>query len=328
MSQQALAVSPASATKWTVISGPMAGSVRLMEAPQFTVGRSPDCEFVIISDPKCSRKHAQIISTGYGCEVISLNDKNPVLVNDKGVERGTLEDGDVITFGDTRVQYNLTGVSGNESKLTLVAPAELQYAQPAASPAGPATARPRARSGGQSGKAPGNRLVFYAIVGGVLYWLLSPSSPKKAPVSIRTEQQIQADIDTANKLREASEIQSMKRMDRSVVARQAQENYVRGFREYRRGHYDRAMSSLQACLALNPSHVLCNRYLRLAQRKFDELVQYQVVMGRKALDQGQYSSCRAFFRNVMVMVKRANSPIFQEAKATYDTCNNLLEGRY
>jgi hypothetical protein len=103
---------------------------------------------------------------------------------------------------------------------------------------------------------------------------------------------------------------------------------VRGFRDYRKGQYERSMVSFQACLALNPEHVLCNRYIRLSQRKFDELVQNQVVLGRKYRDQNQYQACRASFRNVMVMVKDANSKIYQEAKANYDACNAFVEGRY
>lgn len=321
MSQSALAISPASATKWTIVSGPQAGSVRLMSAPSFFVGRSPECEMVIINDPKCSRKHAQVLCDGFTCEVISLNDRNPVKVNDREVERSPLNDGDIITFGDTKVQFNLTSVQAQP-------PAELALAP---QPADFAVARPRKpsrRSKRKKAQSNSGRFIVYGLVALFLYWLFSPTGSKKKPVPIRTEQQIKADIETAQKLRDASEAQSLNRMDHSITSREAQENYVRGFRAYHQGQYERALISFQACLALEPDHVLCNRYLRLSQRRFDELIQYEVTWGRRYRDQGQYSACRASFRNVMVMVKTPSSPIYQEAKANYEACDNMIEDRY
>ncbi|MBX3020836.1 MAG: FHA domain-containing protein [Bdellovibrionales bacterium] len=327
MSNSAVAISPAAATKWTVISGTMKGSVRLMNAPSFDVGRSPDCGFVIVNDPKCSRKHAQVESDGFSCEVISLNDKNLVQVNGKGVERAILQDGDVVTFGDTEVQFNQTAVSG--SPLSVV---HQDYGgSPAMYGGASAPSRPRSSKSGRpktSKKAGTNRLIIYGVLGLLGFWLFSGSPAKKKEQQIRSEKQIQADIETANKLREAAEAVSLKKMNNSVTARQAQENYVRGFRDFKKGQFERSLTSFQACLALNPEHVLCNRYQRLSQRKFDELIQYQVVLGRKYREQNQYKACRAAFRNVIVMVKDASSPIYQEAKANYEACDRLTEGRF
>jgi hypothetical protein len=331
MSDTALAIAPASATKWTVVSGHMAGSVRLMNAPVFYVGRSPECEFVIVNDPKCSRKHAQVTSDGYVCEVTSLNDKNPVRVNDREVERAPLNDGDIITFGETKVQFNLTNVQALAPQ-----PYPQPYPQavpdlgiaPAPAPARRKSRRSKRKTSAPSGSSSSMRFIVYGIVALLVYWVLSPTGAKKKQVQIRNEQQIKADIEAAKKLRDASEAQALERMDRSVPARQAQENYVRGFRAYHQGQYERALYSFRTCLALQPEHVLCNRYLRLAQRKFDELIQYQVTWGRRFRDQGQYSSCRASFRNVMVMVKTPSSPLYQEAKANYEACDNMIEDRY
>ena len=310
---------PAPATKWTIISGPMKGTVRLMNFPQFTVGRSAECEFVINDDPKCSRKHAQINSTGKSCEVISLNERNHVLVNGKAVERADLKDEDVLVFGSTEVQFQLTAVSANPA-LAIVHPSY---------PPASANGVPR-RTRARKTAAPARKRWFvYAIVGAILFWLFTPSKSQKKDQQLRSEQQIiQSDIDAANKLREASENQALKKMELTVPASQAQENFVRGFRDYRKGQFERSVMSFQACLALSPEHVLCNRYMRLAQRKFDELIQYEVVLGRKYRDQNQFKACRAAFRNVMVMVKDPNSPIYQESKANYEACDSLAEGRF
>ncbi|MGZ3722801.1 MAG: FHA domain-containing protein [Bdellovibrionales bacterium] len=326
----ALALSGATETKWTVISGAMSGSVRLMSTNAFSIGRSPENEFVVINDPKCSRKHAAVQWTSRGCEIAAASDANPVMVNGKEVQRAVLNDGDIVILGETKIQFNLTtgaesansGYTSGHTQIALVEPATpiRSYAQPAAP-------RPRAKSS-RTKKNNSGRLVFYFIIAIVGLFFMLPSSKKKTVKTLRTEQDQEADIAEANKLNEAGQNMALKKIDESLTARQAQENYVRGFRDFRKGQFERSLDSFQACLALDPAHALCTRYLRLAQRKFSEIVQYDIILGRKYREQNQYKACRASFKNVMQMVKDANSAAYKEAKANYDACNTMAEGRY
>lgn len=312
----ALALSLAPETKWTVVKGPMKGAVRLMSQAQFTIGRSTDCEFVIVNDPKCSRKHATVLVTPQGVEVIADNEKNPMLINGREVLRARLNDGDVLTLGETDIQFNAAARRLDPAHMAVFRP------QGHGMPAQP---RNRAR---REKKSNPMLLVLYFMLGIGALFIFTPSGKKKKTIDPRTEKQIEADIDAANKLRESAEAAAIKRMDESLTARQAQENYVRGFRDYKKGQYERSLVSFQACLAMAPEHVLCNRYLRLAQRKFNELIQMEMVLGRRYRDQNQYKACRAAFRNVMVMVKDANSSAYKEAKANYEACNSFVEGRF
>lgn len=326
----AIALSRPYETKWTIVSGAMKGSVHVTKAPAFTIGRSAENEFVIVSDPKCSRKHASVEWTANGCQITSLNDANLVAINGKGVETGNLSDGDLVTLGDTEVQFNLPAArSESPHSSTQVALLE-SAAAPMRSYADPQTpARPKTKSRPQRKKNNSARLLIYFILGIVVLFLFTGNSKKKKDeLTLRTEQQIKDDIDAANKLQEAAQNLPIKKLDESTTSRQAQENFVRGFRDYRKGQFERSLDSFQACLALDPAHVLCNRYIRLAQRRFSELVQYDIVLGRKYRDQNQFKACRSSFRNVMVMVKDSNSPIYKEAKANYDACNAMVEGRY
>ncbi len=334
----ALALSSRFESRWEILSGPMKGAGRVMTSAQFTIGRSPECEFLIVNDPKCSRRHATIALTNDGCEVRSLNERNLVQVNGRDSEYAKINDGDILTIGDTEIKFHATPAAAPSDgglELDMPGPAmaapqmsiapmpSYQSPSPYSAPPRPAPQRrnkPKPKSGPR-------KWIILAVVGALIWWLASPTK-KKPEAGLRTEQQEQADIDTANKMREAGEAENLRRVDNSVNARQAQENYVRGFRDYRKGQYERSQVSFQACLALNPEHVLCNRYIRLSQRKFNELVQYQIVLGRKYRDQNQYKACRSAFRNVMAMVKDANSKIYQEAKANYDACNAYVEGRY
>ncbi len=344
MSTAAIAPSPARETKWTVVSGAMVGSVRLMNAESFSIGRSPECEFVIISDPKCSRKHAQIEWRGDSCELSSLNLENLVQVNDQPVAHAVLADGDMILLGTTKVQFNLTSVADESSirhrqlsvvsRSTQAPQSPTPHSQRAPEAYGAPIPQSRPRRQGSVRRAPGGksntgRFVIYGIIAAVIgYVVFSDPAKKKELLKLRTEQQITAEIETANKLQESALNQPQKRFDQSVTSKQAQENYVRGFRDFRKGQFERSLDAFQACLALDPAHVLCNRYIRVAQRRFNELVQYDIVLGRKYRDQNQFKPCIAAFRNVMSMVKDANSAPYKEAKANYEACNALAEGRY
>lgn len=324
----ALAHRPGLETRWTVISGAMKGTVRTMSAQQFNVGRSPECEFVIVNDPKVSRKHATIVCMNDGCEVICLNEKNPVFINGNEVNKGRLNAGDVLTLGDTELQFSLGGPV--QLEVPMMAPQAMPQYMPQhyQNAPHPGQQRPRGQARKVSSQGNSKRYIIYGVVALLLYFVFSGDPKKKKAIKIRTEQDIQADIVADQKMKEAGEALATKKDDGTVNSRQAQENYVRGFRDYRDGQFERALISFQACLALNPEHILCNRYLRLAQRRFNQVIQSQMVQGRQYRDQNQYKACRAAFKNVMVMVKDASSQTYKEAKASYEACNSFVEGRF
>ncbi len=327
----ALALSPGFETRWTITRGAMKGAVRVMAHAQFTIGRAPECEFIIANDPKCSRRQAGVRVSSRGCEIMSLNDKNPILINGREIESALLNEGDVVTLGDTEVQFApgapLPASAPRPILMTTPSDSTQVIAQTNMMPYN--SERPRGRT--KNVKPPGNnkRFMIYGAVGLLVgYLILSDTKKKDTDFGLRTEQQMAADIESANKLKEARETENTKRMDPSLSSRQAQENYVRGFRDYRKGQYERSLEQFQACLALDPNHILCNRYLRLSQRKFTELIQYYVLLGRKYREQNQFASCRSAFRNVMVMVKDANNETYKLAKANYEACNAFIEGRF
>jgi tetratricopeptide (TPR) repeat protein len=172
------------------------------------------------------------------------------------------------------------------------------------------------------------RIIMWGSVLAIIAWLLNSEVVKKKADPIKTSEQTDADIKEADKLRQTAETDRKKRVGTTTEIKQAQENYVKGFRDYKKGQYERAVEAFQACLSLYPDHILCNRYLRLAQKRFDEIIEVQMVLGRKYRDQGLYRECMNAFQNVMFMVKDFNSPRYKEAKANFEACNAFVEGRY
>jgi len=91
--------------------GSGAGSIVLPSGDRFTltesvitIGRHPESNLVL-ADPNVSRNHAEIRPQGERYQVVDLGSTNGTRVNGVRVDKQTLEDGDEITFGNTRMRF-------------------------------------------------------------------------------------------------------------------------------------------------------------------------------------------------------------------------------
>ncbi len=91
--------------------GAGAGSIVLPSGERFTltetlitVGRHPDSNLVL-ADPNVSRNHAEIRPNGDRYMVVDLKSTNGTRVNGVRIDSQVLEDGDEITFGNTRMRF-------------------------------------------------------------------------------------------------------------------------------------------------------------------------------------------------------------------------------
>ncbi|MGE3756195.1 MAG: FHA domain-containing protein [Pseudobdellovibrionaceae bacterium] len=173
---------------------------------------------------------------------------------------------------------------------------------------------------------------LYLVVGvmliGVYFYIQETPKPPKTPVEIRTTEQIQNDL-----LRSQQAVETQKRMrsqnnQDSKQYENAQQYYVKGFRDYRQGQYSRAIQSLQAAISFYPAHHLARKYLDLSRRKLDEFVQYNMLQGRRYKERGNYRLCQASFRHVLVSIMDPNNKTYVEAKQLYDECSGLTGERY
>jgi hypothetical protein len=91
--------------------GAGAGSIVLPSGERFTltetvitIGRHPDSNLVL-ADPNVSRNHAEIRPQGDRFAVVDLGSTNGTRVNGVRVDTQVLEDGDELTFGNTRMRF-------------------------------------------------------------------------------------------------------------------------------------------------------------------------------------------------------------------------------
>ncbi len=69
-----------------------------------SLGRLPECD-VVVADPGASRRHAEIRRRGDGYALVDLASTNGTLVNGAAVAEVPLEPGDLITIGETVLEF-------------------------------------------------------------------------------------------------------------------------------------------------------------------------------------------------------------------------------
>ena len=289
-----------------VLTGQDKGVKYQLVAGRAVIGRSSSCDIRVKDDAKISRTHAEIHISSTGVEVVDVSDKNKLIVNNQEVSRQTLQSGDVIQIGETKFKFEVTNPSPTPSLTQVNHPTSFDR---------PKSRRSRSNSGKKI-----NFYILLIVVIALFGWLLTSKSNKKN-VDLRMGNDVQTTIDANNKVLEVIEAEKEKTGLNSRQYQEAQPNFVKGFRDYRKGQYERAIESFQACLSLFPQHVQCKTYLDRSIKRFYELVQYHMISANKYHAQNQYAACMAAYRNVMVMLKNTSDKTYQEAKSGYELCN-------
>jgi pSer/pThr/pTyr-binding forkhead associated (FHA) protein len=311
----------------TVMNGPTKGTQYKLSSGSITIGRSDDNHIVIRDDPKMSRNHAKIDVQNNLVEISNLNERNKIFVNDLEVNKVALNPDSNIVLGNTKFQLSYPRELANQTPKNLAPQINRQVPMQHSAAPQPARSKPS----GRSRNSQNSKLNFYIIIGVVavlLIWLLSSNITKKKDVTLRTEDDIQQVITSNNKLLDEVESDRNRSGTNTQQFAEAQPNFVKGFRDYRKGQYERAIESFQACLSLFPNHIQCRTYLSKSQSKFSELVQYHMILAARYRAQNQYSSCKASYRNVLDMIKNPNDIKYQEAKSGFDACSVLEGVRY
>ncbi len=347
--------------------GPLAGQSFDFEQVKVRIGRGTDNDLVLTNDLRASRQHAEIRWDGFELHIVNLSKKNFLGVNGQQAQSAKLDSGSIILVGETeffiefdqesktQVREPKTQVFESDNVLPIQIKSNPIQHQPPTAPVGVhdfsnamlggagtrqpnystnipgATAprstksRPRARvSSSDSG-----RFRFYVIVvvlGLGFWWLMTPSNTKKKELTFRSTEQIEQEIQASRE--ELKEFEARKEKLDNIQFKRAQENYIRGFRDYKQGNYGRARESFQVVLNLDPGNELAKRYYHLSKVKFDELVKFHMLQGNRYREKKNWRMCKASYFNVMTMLNNNQDPVFKEAKQYYDQCSLADEGRF
>lgn len=347
-----------------VLHGPHAGMKLSFSKPSITIGRGPENDVVLSGDPRVSRQHAEIKQRGPGeFVIVNLSSKNFVLMNDQNIQSEILTNGSVIQIGDTDIQFKVD-IPEALPEPPVAAPLPLfpkvqtpafqMPATPSVMPgpmhpsmntSGPQniTQQPMGNFGGYQAPNPAPvppsggllknpKARFYGIVGILLVggWFLFSSGKKstKDPNAIRTSSITMRDAADAEKRTQELLTVKKEKYD-SVQYRRAQENFIKGFRDFQQGQYARARESFQVVLNLDPENELAKRYYHLSKIKFDELVKFNMMQGNRYREKKNWRICQSNYANVMTMLQyRKDDPTYKEAKQFFEECTLNVEGRF
>lgn len=335
-----------------IIKGPHEGLKMSFSKASVSIGRGPENDIVLSNDPRVSRQHAEIKHrTGTEFIVVNLSQKNFIMVNNNMVQSEALVNQSVIQIGDTEIRFKVDVLVPAPTPVVVPSPTPprpiLQAMPPSGHLATQAPTQPmaprgyqspppgsaRRRSPRSSGASEGSKARFYGIIGILVlvgWFLVSPSKKKNAkdPNAIRTSTISMQDMVQAEK--RSQELLTIKKEKYdSIQYQRAQENFIKGFRDFQQGQYARAYESFQVVLNLDPENQLAERYKNLSKIKFDEFVKFNMIQGNRYREKKNWRMCQSNYSNVIKMLSgRKDDPTFKEAKQFYDECTLNLEGRF
>lgn len=341
-----------------IVKGPHQGMKLSFAQLAVTIGRGPENDIVLANDPRASRQHAEIKQRGNDFIVVNLSQKNFVMVNGSSVQTEVITNESILVIGDSELRLRV------EKPLPVKVPPPMQSVAPrvqsvpqpppqSVPPRSPMNQMPQMPAypssyppnmGGNSNGFPETmkstpqglanpRVRFYGIIVVVAlvgWWFFSSSGKKvvKDPNAFRTSDLAMADVREAEK--NSQELLTLKREKYDTVQyRRAQENFIRGFRDYQQGQYARAREAFQVVLNLDPENELAKRYFHLSKIKFDEMVKFSMIQGNRYREKKNWRMCQASYSVVMTMLQnRRDDPTYKEAKQLFEQCALNGEGRF
>ncbi len=331
-----------------------------------SIGRGEECDISLKNDAHASRLHAELRWNFNLLELHNVSSKNFVSLNGQIIQMAVLKSKDVFKVGDTEfylmihpqdpfatppVAFKQT--QSAEVKPIAIAQKQLQRPsentvvkapvqpnfQPLVKPTllnQPSTFKPNPQAGTAKQKPfptlkkesnPTVIILIVLLVGFVGWSFLKPNS-RKDPMNLRSQEEIIKDIERSETAVKELEKKQEDNGKGTVQYKMAQEQYIKGFRDYRLGQYARAMQSFQAAVSFYPTHQLALKYLTMSKRKYDELIDFNLMQGHKYLSKNNYRLCKSSFANVMIMVKDPSDEKYKEGKQFYNECSAKLEDKY
>lgn len=172
---------------------------------------------------------------------------------------------------------------------------------------------------------------FYAVIAVVILmavWL--SGTPDKKRVAIETNPIVESEkviVDSEANIKNLKQ----KKKDSGQETMQynlAQSHYLKGFRDFRNGQFGRAIPSFEAALSFYPQHELAKKYLNQSRVKLDQMIAYQMNLGRTQRSKNNYRQCAATFSATITMITDVSDTRYRESKQLLEECEFLAEEKF
>ncbi len=347
----------------TVVKGPHVGQVFHFEKAVMTIGRGPENDIMLVNDPLVSRAHARIDLIKNEFELVNLSDKNSLLVHGESTQKSILVNDSTFQVGDSEIKFQFDlgksvvsvppksapplALVKNKAQPVPVARKASVAVKPTKTPAPLASnssyaalsAQPQFSSGvgmaapPSPNTAPNKRVRFYAIIGILVVvvgaFLLTPSKNKKVKAKplLKYEDEVAVSLNSKTELEAISKRKEEKKANESPTKQRAEENFIKGMRDFQLGNYARAEDFFRVVLNLVPDHPLARRHLYLSKVRFDELVQAKLVLGESYYQKHNFSMCESMYQQVQnMLIGKSSDQNYKLAERMIEKCQLAAEG--
>ncbi|MFZ3228800.1 MAG: FHA domain-containing protein [Pseudobdellovibrio sp.] len=178
------------------------------------------------------------------------------------------------------------------------------------------------------------KIRFFAIIAIVAlvlgYFILGPVAKGKSK-KIRPVLKYEDEIDLSLSSKKEEDLSKKRDEDKkakeSPQAQRAEENFIKGMRDFQLGNYARAQDFFQVVLNLIPDHALARRHLYLSKVRFDELIQAKLMLGESNYQKHNFDMCQSMYQQVMDMLQNKSSDQkYRLAQKMAEKCQLASEG--
>ncbi|MCC6137597.1 MAG: FHA domain-containing protein [Bdellovibrionaceae bacterium] len=302
-----------------VIQGPNKGDMYRIQPPGAVIGRDPGSCQIVLADDRVSRQQCRIDFKFNGIFVEDLSGKSTTFVNLQGVATQILATGDQLGFGDTIFEITFE----KEQPMALVGgpsgyvPSQLGI---------PSQADFTPEKEPFLNKKNIFRIAFVLILLGAVY-IINKKQEIKPAAKIASPDEVDQAIEAVQKRQEElrKPKENMTPQD-SYNRRSAEKYFTKGFRDFQNRSYTRAIESFQTALAVLPTYVEAKRYLKLSEKRRQDLISAHMDLGNKYKAKSMYKYCIAEFEKVLQIINRPEDKKYQLAKEQIQECRLLQQG--
>jgi hypothetical protein len=307
-----------------IIQGPDKGEVYRILPPGVVIGRDPATCQIFVSDERVSRQQCRIDFKFNGIFLEDTSGKGTTFVNMQSITTQILSNGDQIGFGDTIIEITMEG----QQALSLVGNNQALPSPFAASSPFGMNGMSASESAPQPFLNKKNILrIGFVLILGALAYVGTMKTIATKPKTIASPDDVNQAIE-AVQLRQEELQAATKDLPNAEIhnRRQAEKYYIRGFRDYQNKKYSRAIESFQTTLAIYPGHIVAKRYLRLSEKRRQDLIDAHMDLGTRYKHKSMYKLCMAEFEKVLQIINQPENKKYQLAKEQIKECRLLQKG--
>jgi hypothetical protein len=315
-----------------IVQGESVQKWKLVNSGTFMVG---DTEFQILFDlgqsviPVRPQAHLQVLKSTSTSEIPAVGKKNPTIVPIKQNSPPPQVKSKIAPVNSQQqaLQLQQRQIQNQQLAQQKVMPNRQQHVYNQTQFQAGVSGRPAKQAASQFRLY----IILAAIVGLGFYFFGLPqkktqkSEEKKTILKYADEVQIK--LNSKSEKENQKKIEKLYEMRNSPMALRAQENFIKGMRDYQLGNYTRAQESFQVVLNLQPGHELAKRHLYLSKVRFDEVLKAKLMLGESYYQKHNFKMCQSMYEQVLNMLQgKSSDQNFQIASAMIDKCRLASEG--